>query len=293
MLNKFAKELKQARIKSNVTLHQMANKTKIDLKFLEAIDEGNFAFLPDLYIRAFIKEYASFVGLNPTSTLKKFEAAKKGEYPTDGNEKSFLQSVIEKDLPEQKKLPLSTRPLISYPDITEKENHNSSGQKRNQLFFSLIAVGTIALIIILYFAFFNNNSKIIVAERPYEESIEENTRYIEQPAADTSVVEVFDSAMVISSGDSLLLKISSANQCWVNVISDDKSEIEFTLFPASSKIIKASNNFKLILGNSGGIQLSLNNKPLSFEGIAGTVRYIKISPSGVEYLSTRPTLNLQ
>lgn len=293
MLTKFAEELKQARLNSNVTLQQMANKTKIDFKFLEAIDEGNFAFLPDIYIRAFIKEYASFIGLNPDSTIKKFEAAKKGEYPAEGTDKPFLQSIIENEQSEQKKLPLSTRPLISYSDIRENETRNSSDQKRAQILFALIAGITIILSAVIYFLFFNGGDKIIISERPYEESIEENSRYVEQPVLDTSKIESSDSVLTIVSGDSLLLKITSTNQCWVNVIKDDNSEIEFTLLPASSKIIKAANNFKLILGNSGGIQLSVNNKPLQFEGIPGAVRYVKITTAGVEYLTTRPLVNPQ
>lgn len=291
MLTKFAEELKQARLNSNVTLLQMANKTKIDFKFLEAIDEGNFSFLPDLYIRAFLKEYASFVGLNPNDTIKKFEAAKKGQYPTEASETQVLQPAIEQDQEEQKKIFLSTRPLNSYTDIPEKETLNPSDQKRKQIFFVIIAVGIIGLCLLVYFIFFNSSNKIIVAERPYEESLEENARYVEQPVVDTSVVEGSDSSFVISNGDSLLLKISSTNQCWVNVIKDDKSEIEFMLLPSSSKTIKAQSSFKIIFGNSGGINLSLNNNPIQFEGISGAVRYVKISQTGVEYLSTRPTLN--
>lgn len=293
MLTKFAEELKQARLNSNATLQQMAVKTKIDLKFLEAIDEGNFAFLPDLYIRAFIKEYASFIGLNADSTIKKFEAAKRGEYPSEENEKPFLQSIIENDQSEQKKLPLSTRPLKSYSDIKESETHNTSDQKRVQILFALITGMAIIVSVGIYFLFFNDSDKIIITERPYEESVEENPRYVEQPLADTSMIEASDSDLTSVAGDSLLLKITSTNQCWVNVITDENSEFEFMLPPASSKIIKAVNNFKLILGNSGGIQLSLNNKPLLFEGIPGTVRYAKITTAGVEYLTTRPSINPQ
>jgi len=291
MLTKFAEELKQARLNSNVTLQQMASKTKIDFKFLEAIDEGNFAFLPDLYIRAFIKEYASFIGLNANSTIKKYEAAKKGEYPVDENDKPFLQSILENEQSEQKKLSLSTRPLVSYSDIRENETANSSVQKRTQILFAFIAVITIILSALIYFLFFSGGDKIIISERPYEESIKENSRYIEQPILDTSSIEASDSVSTILSADSLVLKIISTNQCWVNAIKDDNTEIEFTLPPASSKIIKAVNSFKLILGNSGGIQLLLNNKPLQFEGIPGAVRYAKITSSEVEYLTTRPLIN--
>ena len=62
MLNKFSEELKEARIKNGLTLQQIAAKTRIDLKFLENLENGNFAFLPELYIKAFIREYAKLVG---------------------------------------------------------------------------------------------------------------------------------------------------------------------------------------------------------------------------------------
>ena len=48
MLDKYAEELREAREKKGITLQQMAAKTRIDIKFLEAIDNGNFSFLPEL-----------------------------------------------------------------------------------------------------------------------------------------------------------------------------------------------------------------------------------------------------
>jgi cytoskeletal protein RodZ len=48
----------------------MAARTRIDLKFLEAIDNGNFSFLLDLYVKAFIKQYAKAVDLDEQETIK-------------------------------------------------------------------------------------------------------------------------------------------------------------------------------------------------------------------------------
>ena len=70
MLDKFADELRLQRESSGLTLQQLANKTRIDLKFLEAIDQGNFAFLPDIYVKAFLKQYAKTIGLDENITLK-------------------------------------------------------------------------------------------------------------------------------------------------------------------------------------------------------------------------------
>ncbi len=78
MFDKLAEELKEARVRNNLTLKQLSTKTRIDIKFLEAMEEGNLSFLPELYVKAFIKEYASVVGLNVEVTLKKYDAAKEG-----------------------------------------------------------------------------------------------------------------------------------------------------------------------------------------------------------------------
>ena len=64
MLENFAEELKCCQRKLNLSLQQFAAKTRIDLKFLEAIEDGDFTFLPDIYVKAFIKDYSNIVGLD-------------------------------------------------------------------------------------------------------------------------------------------------------------------------------------------------------------------------------------
>jgi len=95
MLDKFADELREQREKSGLTLQQMATKTRIDIKFLEAIDQGNFAFLPDLYVKAFVKQYSKTIGLDENLMIKKFEAAK------EGKEYSQAPPVIEEEPADQ------------------------------------------------------------------------------------------------------------------------------------------------------------------------------------------------
>jgi len=79
MLDKFAEELKQLRLDKNLTLQQVAQFTRIDIKFLEAIEEGDFSFQPELYIKAFIKDYIKALDEDPVLYLKKFDYAKQGK----------------------------------------------------------------------------------------------------------------------------------------------------------------------------------------------------------------------
>jgi len=105
MLDRFAEQLKKARLKKGISLQQMAAKTRIDLKFLEAIDNGNFSFLPDLYVKAFIKQYAKAIDLDEQETIKKYEDVLAGKTIEDDEPKSLLEQKIEisKTQPETEK----------------------------------------------------------------------------------------------------------------------------------------------------------------------------------------------
>lgn len=62
--------LKEAREEQNISLDSLQETTKIQKRYLEAIERGDFHILPGkFYARAFIKEYANAVGLDPTELI--------------------------------------------------------------------------------------------------------------------------------------------------------------------------------------------------------------------------------
>ncbi|MFI5238055.1 MAG: helix-turn-helix domain-containing protein, partial [Ignavibacteriales bacterium] len=95
MFDKFADKLRNARLKKGISLQQMSAKTRIDIKFLEAIDNGNLGFLPELYVKAFLKQYAKAVGLNEEETVRDYEDAKEGRLTEADETKSFLEQKID------------------------------------------------------------------------------------------------------------------------------------------------------------------------------------------------------
>ncbi|MDP2362349.1 MAG: helix-turn-helix transcriptional regulator, partial [Ignavibacteria bacterium] len=123
MLDKFADELRQQRESAGLTLQQMATKTRIDLKFLEAIDQGNFSFLPDLYVKAFVKQYAKTIGLDENLILKKFETARERK-EFDPNPPAPVEETKQTEIPKveppvteaPKPIVKSITPLKSYVD---------------------------------------------------------------------------------------------------------------------------------------------------------------------------------
>lgn len=74
--------LKEARVKKGLTLEELQEITKIQKRYLTAVEEGNYEQLPGkFYTRAFIKEYALAVDLNPDDFLKEVKIEESPEVP--------------------------------------------------------------------------------------------------------------------------------------------------------------------------------------------------------------------
>lgn len=88
--------LKEARLSKGYSLDDLQEITKIQKRYLVAIEDGNFSIMPGtFYVRAFIKQYAEAVGLNPDQLFEEF----KHEIPSHQQEEvaqSFTNSPTRK-----------------------------------------------------------------------------------------------------------------------------------------------------------------------------------------------------
>ncbi len=72
-LTELGLKLQQARQEKNISLDELQEVTKIQKRYLEAIENGEYEKLPgQFYARAFIKTYAEAVGLNPDELFESF-----------------------------------------------------------------------------------------------------------------------------------------------------------------------------------------------------------------------------
>jgi cytoskeletal protein RodZ len=72
-LTSFGEELRRQRELRQVTLEEIAESTKVNLRFLEALERNEFDLLPGgLFNRGFIRAYATYVGLDPEATVNAY-----------------------------------------------------------------------------------------------------------------------------------------------------------------------------------------------------------------------------
>ena len=87
-LTELGNRLKEARLAKGLSLDDLQQITKIQKRYLVGIEEGNYSSMPGkFYVRAFIKQYAEAVNLEPEELFEEF----KSEIPT----------ILNDDIPEQ------------------------------------------------------------------------------------------------------------------------------------------------------------------------------------------------
>ncbi len=70
----FYKELKELRVSKEISLEDLQNKTKINIRYLKAIESGNFEVLPTPYLRLFIRAYAIEIGGDADRALEQLDS---------------------------------------------------------------------------------------------------------------------------------------------------------------------------------------------------------------------------
>jgi cytoskeletal protein RodZ len=122
-LSELGKKLKEEREKKQLSLEDIQQETKIQKRYLKAIEEGRFETLPGkFYARAFVKNYAEVVGLDPEQLFDEL-----------GSE-----------------LPSPTKDATDLPKRTERSNQTvHSEEKRKNSFLTALTSFVIILIIII------------------------------------------------------------------------------------------------------------------------------------------------
>ena len=70
----FYKELKELRQSKEISLEELEVRTKINIRYLKAIEEGSFDILPVPYLRLFLRAYATEIGGNADRSLEQLDS---------------------------------------------------------------------------------------------------------------------------------------------------------------------------------------------------------------------------
>lgn len=252
--------LKKARREKGVSLEELQETTKIQKRYLEAIEEGNFNVLPgSFYVRAFIKSYSEAVGLDPGEVMH------------------LYRSVIPDVSSEKQVEPVRNR--------RRKRSFNSD---RLTKWLSTIMMWLFPVIIAASFYIFYKN----YYERPepvepppitsqlhepdetnddpndIEEpsSVDEEPDFTEEPPAEPEVSFVVTESSTyiynVSNAEQLKVEIIANGSCWIRVRQDNSTGLniaEKTFAANDSEIWEVDHSLYVRLGNPSNVEVWVND----------------------------------
>lgn len=229
-MGSFGENLRRERELRGVSLRDIAEGTKISLRFLQALEEDRVDVLPGgLFPRAFVKQYALFLGLDADKAVADFSTAH-AEAP-----------------PERK---------------AYSEPRRRSPISLGQAFLGLVAVLAVALT-------FRRGG-----ERERAQPEPTPTPVVAAPAV-LPTDRVYPSpslATPAATADSLVLTMTAAQDCWVEVRADGETVINRVLAEGESQTLQARGEIVLSVGNAGGLSIRVNDRPALPLGRSGEVR---------------------
>ena len=87
--------------------------------------------------------------------------------------------------------------------------------------------------------------------------------------------------------DALLLELHAREQTWLVISPDGKQIFNGVLEANESKTVEARESARIKVGNAGGLDVRFNGKPVGELGPRGKVRVLLVGPDGVRIFQTR------
>jgi cytoskeleton protein RodZ len=251
-LEHFGEELKQARVEKELSLMDISAETRISLNFLDAIEHGQFQILPQTYVRAFLREYALMIDLDPDDVMQRYESARQ-ESPSRKPDDVASQRSSYQDK--------------SQDEDGRKSQFSLSPLQRNIAFGFFIATAVV-LVAILANMNRSSNPGSAVEEISFDRVVRESEAVsIPQP------VPAIDSAPVVSAvhTDSLRLEMTTRDSVWINILIDGKIGQTYLFGAKRKRMWAAKERFIVTMGNAGGATFQLNGKDIGPLGKRGAV----------------------
>lgn len=263
-MNTFSDELRKTRETLNISLSDIARKTRINIKYLEALERGTFDILPQTYIRAFIKAYSEAVGADANEMLKKYEITVLRKFDSTTALQSPADLITDSSFKDGKVL------------VTEEDLIQQTRTKKIIYNTVLITLGVLIVFYFLYYIIFTAHPPG-VTETPFQEIVQEQESKILPPATADTVITMQTTPAVLLP-ESLILHAAASDSVWITIRQDTKAPRYGYLLNGSRREWKAKDSITISLSNAGAIRFTLNGKNLGSLGAKGKpVRSYKIT----------------
>jgi len=244
----FGEELRRERELRQVTLREVAEATKINLRFLEALENNDFDILPGgFFVRGFIKSFARHLGIN--------EEAMVNAYLLELNHQRGRTPAASPPPPAADPTPAS-RPAP--PAAAALPGHGSGAR--------VVTVGA-SLLAFSGLAFLLWNGVRQMGEGAAQQTTATPAPQVE-PAADTSGATPAE-ASAEPIPDALRIDIGLRERAWIRILCDGREVVNRTLDAGSRRRFECHEEVTISASDAGVLEVIINGRPLPLPGAPG------------------------
>lgn len=216
----FGTWLRQQRELREVSLREVADVTKISIRYLEALEQDRFDVLPaPVFAKGFLRQYATYVGLKPDDVVN-----------------SYLNALQEQE-------PQDEEPLQS-------EGRQTSWEWASGLLLALLVVALLALVAFL--AFYAERRRSGSDETPPPIAAPP----VESTPRPTGAVATPDAQRDVP----LLVTMEFTGDCWVEAVVDDGRRLSELHVQGESLRIEAEQVVRLTLDPPDAVRIEVNGE---------------------------------
>src|SRR5579872_1417257 len=248
--------LRQARNERGWTLDEVASKTRINRKYLDAIERGDRNSIPGgFFYKSFVRQYASAVSDADSRMAGEIEGMLAAEEPV---------KVQEPDVQILKAM--ADRPAQERPGRLRSSS---------SLTYAVLLIAAVAGSSGLYMWW---HQVELHASSPTQAPAQASTpaRQPETPAAPEktpqhAAVQPVASLETppIAPDEKIVLMVAANEPTWFQVWSDGKSVYSGVLQPGEPKVFAAKEGARMKVGNAGGLEVKFNGRPIGSIGTRG------------------------
>lgn len=241
-----------------ISLRDIADRTKISLRYLEAMEADRFDLLPaPLFAKGFLREYARYVGLSPDDVVNHYLSVySPEELATDPKEDTRVRA----------------RPKPVDPGQPPMHRNWSQG-------LILALAGLILLVLIALAAWF--------ADRRRDEPAQTNQAPPMAAPAPAPAVLPPPAPAPPEPTAPLEVSLDFTGECWVDALMDGKTRRAESRYPGEAIQLQAQKSIALKLGNAGVVEVQVNGYPMKLDAKPGEVRDLVIDLNTVQALKAQ------
>ncbi|MBE9049867.1 helix-turn-helix domain-containing protein [Nostocales cyanobacterium LEGE 11386] len=253
-LKEITQYLLQVRQEKSIRIEAIAATTNIRLTFLQALDAGQFAELPEpVYVQGFIRRYGDAIGLDGTALANTFII---NDVPQDFNHDSQI---------------LDKRPDIHIPLFVP--------------YVLLLVLASVGLIYVL-------NPKLTaesLAKKQNSVSTQE-AKITPLPVPSSPEPESLATPETIAlpvtspkptASENIEVSLELQGKSWLQVTVDGKTEFMGNLTKGEQRTWTAKEQLTIRSGNAGAVLISVNQQPAEPFGSDGDVKEVTFSPESI------------